>query len=145
MAEFATLRQGIMKSSWRKTMNFKKVNWSTKCPKPAMTRYLHIYMRNHPREALRKFTIDLVRWKDWNTQSFREKKKKGPAVWVKYTKISKKNSARIIVLKLFLFSEKCFVFGGLEGRGARSTGCWDCVYRELKYAMFRVWREHNGD
>lgn len=57
-------------------MNFKKGNWSTECPKPAMTGYLHIYMHNHLLEALRKFAIDLVRGKDWNTQSFRGEKKK---------------------------------------------------------------------
>ena len=110
-------------------MNFKKVNLSTECSEPAMTGYLHIHMHSHLLNALRKFAIDLVRGKNWNTRSFR--KKNDQLFKLNMPKFRKELSVNSISHKgkLFLFFERCFAFGGLQSREARST-CFENVFAE---------------
>lgn len=48
-------------------MNFKKVNLNIKCSEPEMSGYLHKCVQNHLLNALRKFSIDLLGGKNWNT------------------------------------------------------------------------------
>lgn len=102
-------------------MNFKEVNLSTKCSEPEMSGYLHKYGHNHLPNALRKFSIDLLGGKNWNTKSFR---KIDQLFKLNVPKFQKELSTNNISHKgSLLFFKRHFAFGRLEGREAISTGC----------------------